>query len=223
MALPQTRYVRSTGGVHLAYQVVGDGPIDLVLVSESLSHLELRWEEPSLARSLRQLASFSRLIMFDKRGTGLSDPVPMTGLPTMEQRVDDIRAVVAEVGAEQVAVMGTSEGGAETMLLAATYPELVSSLVSMPPGPGSSWRTVTRSGICASRWSRRCGRCQTTGDRAPCWAWWHRRRRMTRALGCGGASSNGPRRVLAQRPRCSPSPSRQTSATFSRRYGYPPW
>jgi pimeloyl-ACP methyl ester carboxylesterase len=83
--------VRS-GDVHLAYQVVGDGPVDLLLVSESLSHLELRWQEPSLARSLRQLASFSRLIMFDKRGTGLSDPVPITGLPTMEERVDDMRA-----------------------------------------------------------------------------------------------------------------------------------
>jgi pimeloyl-ACP methyl ester carboxylesterase len=128
MALPQTRYVRS-GDVHLAYQVVGEGPIDLLLVSESLSHLEFRWQEPSLARSLRQLASFSRLIMFDKRGTGLSDPVPITGLPTMEQRVDDIRAVMSAAGVEQAAVMGTSEGGAETMLLAATCPEVVSSLV----------------------------------------------------------------------------------------------
>ena len=128
MEVPKTRYVKS-GDVHIAYQVTGQGPLDLLLVAEAFSHLEMRWEEPALARSLRQLASFSRLIMFDKRGTGLSDPVPISGLPTLEQRLDDIRAVLDAVGAERVAVVGMSEGGAESMLFAATRPEQVSSLV----------------------------------------------------------------------------------------------
>lgn len=128
MDRPETRYVNS-GGVHLAYQVIGDGPIDLLVVTEALSHCELRWEEPSLARSLRQLASFSRLIMFDKRGTGLSDPVPAAALPTLEQRLEDLEAVLDAVGSRRTAVMGASEGGAESMMFAATRPERVSSLV----------------------------------------------------------------------------------------------
>jgi pimeloyl-ACP methyl ester carboxylesterase len=109
--------------------VIGDGPIDLLVVAEAFSHCELRWDEPSLARSLRQLASFSRLIMFDKRGTGLSDPVPATALPTLEQRVEDLDAILDAVGSERAAVMGASEGGAESMMFAATRPERVSSLV----------------------------------------------------------------------------------------------
>jgi pimeloyl-ACP methyl ester carboxylesterase len=128
MELPETRYVNS-GGVHLAYQVIGDGPIDLLVVAEAFSHCELRWEEPSLARSLRRLASFSRLIMFDKRGTGLSDPVPATALPTLEQRLEDLEAILDAVGSRRAAVMGASEGGAESMMFAATRPERVSSLV----------------------------------------------------------------------------------------------
>ena len=128
MELPETQYVKS-GGVHIAYQVIGDGPIDLLLVAEAFSHCELRWEEPSLARSLRQLASFSRLIMFDKRGTGLSDPVPATALPTLEQRLEDLEAILEAVGSRRAAVMGASEGGAESMMFAATRPERVSSLV----------------------------------------------------------------------------------------------
>src|SRR6185437_1914279 len=117
------------GGVHLAYQVIGDGPIDLLVVAEAFSHCELLWEEPSLARSMRQLASFSRLIMFDKRGTGLSDPVPTTALPTLEQRLEDLEAILEAVGSRRAAVMGASEGGAESMMFAATRPERVSSLV----------------------------------------------------------------------------------------------
>ena len=89
---PETRYVRN-GDVTIAYQVLGDGPVDLVFVMGWVSHLEYFWTEPSFGRFLRRLASFSRVILFDKRGTGLSDRVPISQLPTLEERMDDVRAV----------------------------------------------------------------------------------------------------------------------------------
>ena len=125
---PQTRYARS-GNVNIAYQVIGDGPIDLVFVMGWVSHLELFWAEPSFARFLRKLASFSRLILFDKRGTGLSDPVPVSQLPTLEERMDDVRAVMHAVGATRAVVMGVSEGGTMSSLFAATYPEHTAGVV----------------------------------------------------------------------------------------------
>ncbi|HEV3401255.1 MAG TPA: alpha/beta fold hydrolase, partial [Acidimicrobiales bacterium] len=125
---PQTHYARS-GDAYIAYQVVGDGPVDLVLVAELLSHSEHRWDEPKLARSLRRLASFTRLIQFDRRGTGLSDPVPLDRLPTLEQRMADLSAVLDAVGAPRPVVLGFGEGGVESILYAASHPERVSSLV----------------------------------------------------------------------------------------------
>src|SRR6185369_13363135 len=107
---PQTMYARS-GDVNIAYQVVGDAPLDLVFVMGWVSHLEYCWREPSFARFLLRLASFSRLILFDKRGTGLSDRVPIDQLPTLEQRMDDVRAVMNAVGSERAALCGVSEGG----------------------------------------------------------------------------------------------------------------
>jgi pimeloyl-ACP methyl ester carboxylesterase/DNA-binding winged helix-turn-helix (wHTH) protein len=123
---PPTRYARS-GDVNIAYQVVGGGPIDLVFVMGWVSHLEYFWAEPSFARFLARLASFSRLILIDKRGTGLSDRAPE--LPTLEQRMDDLRAVMDEVGSEQAALVGVSEGGPMSALFAATYPEKTRALV----------------------------------------------------------------------------------------------
>jgi len=120
--VPQTQYARS-GNVHIAYQVVGDGPIDLVYVPGWVSHVELAWDEPVLASFLRRLASFSRLITFDKRGTGLSDRVPEDQLPTLEERMDDLRAVMDAVGSKRAALFGVSEGGNMSVLFAATYPE----------------------------------------------------------------------------------------------------
>ncbi len=125
---PETKYAKS-GDVNIAYQVVGDGPLDLVFVPGWVSHLEVGWEDPSFARFLHRLASFSRLIMFDKRGTGLSDRVSLNELPTLEQRMDDVRAVMDAVGSERAAVMGVSEGGSMCALFAATYPERTSALV----------------------------------------------------------------------------------------------
>jgi len=119
---PETRYAKS-GGVNIAYQVVGEGPVDLVYVPGWVSHVELAWELPDLARGFERLVSFSRLILFDKRGTGMSDPVPPSELPTLEQRMDDVRAVLDAVGSERAAIFGASEGGNMSMLFAATYPE----------------------------------------------------------------------------------------------------
>ena len=125
---PDTKYAKS-GDVNIAYQVLGDGPIDLVFVMGWVSHLEYFWEEPSFARFLTRLASFSRLILFDKRGTGLSDRVPLAQLPTLEQRMDDVRAVMDAVGSDRAALCGISEGGPMCSLFAATYPEKTSALV----------------------------------------------------------------------------------------------
>ncbi len=119
---PETKYAKS-GRVNIAYQVLGNGALDLVFVMGWVSHLDYFWEEPSFARFLRRLASFSRLILFDKRGTGLSDRVPDTELPTLEQRMDDVRAVMDAVGSQRAALFGVSEGGPMCALFAATYPE----------------------------------------------------------------------------------------------------
>lgn len=126
--VPETMYARS-GDVNIAYQVIGDAPLDLVFVMGWVSHLEYFWREPNFARFLLRLASFSRLILFDKRGTGLSDRVPINQLPTLEQRMDDVRAVMNAVGSERAALCGVSEGGPMCSLFAATYPEKTLALV----------------------------------------------------------------------------------------------
>jgi pimeloyl-ACP methyl ester carboxylesterase len=126
---PETRYAKS-GDVNIAYQVVGDGPFDLVYVPGWISNIELMWDEPNHARLLRRLTSFSRLILFDKRGTGLSDPVPLDRLPTLEQRMDDLRIVMEAAGSKQAAIFGSSEGGLMSVLFAATYPERTRALVA---------------------------------------------------------------------------------------------
>jgi pimeloyl-ACP methyl ester carboxylesterase len=126
--LPVTHYARSDD-VNIAYQVTGDGPRDLVYVPGWISNIEVMWEDPGLARFLRRLASFSRLITFDKRGTGLSDSVELDQLPTLEVRMDDVRAVMDAVGSEQATLFGHSEGGNMCILFAATYPERTEGLI----------------------------------------------------------------------------------------------
>jgi len=133
---PETRYAKS-GDVHIAYQVVGDGPLDLVHIPGFVSHLSHAWEEPSLARFYHRLGSFSRLILLDKRGTGLSDRV--SEVATLEQRVDDVRAVMDAVGSERAAFFGVSEGGPMSLLFAATYPERTSALVLYGSGARFLW------------------------------------------------------------------------------------
>jgi len=126
--VPETRYVQN-GDVNIAYQVVGDGPIDIVFVMGWISHLEYFWKHHLFASFLDRLASFSRLILFDKRGTGLSDRVPNDQLPTLEQRMEDVHAVMNAVGSQRAVLIGVSEGGPMCSLFAATYPERTSALV----------------------------------------------------------------------------------------------
>jgi pimeloyl-ACP methyl ester carboxylesterase len=126
VSTPPTQYATS-GDASIAYQVVGDGPMDLVLVLGFATHLELQWESPPFVRFFDRISSFARLILFDKRGTGLSDPV--SEVPTLEQRVDDVRAVMDSAGSERAALFGVSEGGPMSVLFAATHPERVTALV----------------------------------------------------------------------------------------------
>ena len=122
----EIRYAKS-GDVHIAYQVVGAGPFDLLVVPAFVSNIELDWEIPQKAAFYERLASFSRLIIFDKRGTGLSDRA--VGMPSLETRMDDVRAVLDSVGSERAALCGFSEGGPISLLFAATYPERSMALV----------------------------------------------------------------------------------------------
>jgi len=126
--IPETKYAKS-GEVYIAYQAVGDGPRDLVLIPPFVSHVEIYWEEPSLVRFLTRLASFARLIVFDKCGTGLSDRVAPHALPDLEQRMDDVHAVLDAVGAQKAALLGPPEGGPMSALFAATYPERTTALI----------------------------------------------------------------------------------------------
>ena len=126
--ISETKWAKS-GDFHIAYQVVGTGSLDLVFMHGWISHIEHMWEEPRVARFLERLASFARLIVLDKRGTGLSDPVPLDRLPTLEERMDDLRAVLDAVGSERAALMGTSEAGALSLLFAATYPSRTTALI----------------------------------------------------------------------------------------------
>jgi pimeloyl-ACP methyl ester carboxylesterase len=142
MNRPETRYARS-GDVNIAYQVIGTGPRDLVLVPGWISNIDVFWEEPSMATFLRRLASFTRLIIFDKRGTGLSDRV--ADMPTLEVRMDDMRAVLDAIGSTSTALCGYSEGGPLCALFAATYPRRTSALITIgsfprrTSAPGFPW------------------------------------------------------------------------------------
>jgi pimeloyl-ACP methyl ester carboxylesterase len=125
---PETSYARTPEGA-VAYQVIGNGPLDVVFVPDWVSNIEIMWEEPRIERFLHRLASFSRLIVFDKRGCGLSDPVPLGALPTLEQWMDDIRAVMDAARSERAAIFGWGWGGIMTFPFAATHPDRTAALV----------------------------------------------------------------------------------------------
>jgi pimeloyl-ACP methyl ester carboxylesterase len=133
---PETRYALS-GDVHIAYQVIGEGPFDLVYVPGYVTHMELQWRLPTFGEFLEDLGSFCRLIRFDKRGTGMSDPV--SGAPSLETRMDDVRAVMDAVGSQRAAFYGLSEGAAMSILFAATYPERTAALVVRSCSPRTLW------------------------------------------------------------------------------------
>ena len=150
---PETRYARS-GEVSIAYQVAGDGPFDVVYVAPAVSHVELAWTVPVLAAYFRGLASFSRLIRLDKRGTGMSDRV--SGAPSLETRMDDVRAVMDAAGSDRAALIGQSEGGSMSLLFAATY-------------PSRAWALVLEGAFARSRW-------------APDYPWGARDKELTRLI-----------------------------------------
>jgi pimeloyl-ACP methyl ester carboxylesterase len=126
VAPPETRYARS-GDLRIAYQVVGSGPFDLVYVPGSVSNIDLYWEMPEWANFFSRLAAFSRLILFDKRGTGLSDR--NAGIASLEEGMDDVRAVMDAAGSERAALFNLSEGGPMSLQFAASYPQRVQALV----------------------------------------------------------------------------------------------
>jgi class 3 adenylate cyclase len=125
---PETRYARA-GDLRIAYQVVGDGPLDLMLVDQWFSNVVAQWRLPPLARFIERLASFSRVILVDKRGTGVSDPVPLGGLPTLDDWMDDIHTVLDAVGSERSALLSGAGSSYLTILFAATYPDRTSALI----------------------------------------------------------------------------------------------
>ncbi|HSV37840.1 MAG TPA: adenylate/guanylate cyclase domain-containing protein [Nocardioidaceae bacterium] len=138
MDVPETRYARR-GDDHIAYQTVGDAPPDIVLLSMWVSNVESSWDNPLLGPTQRRLSSFGRLIHFDKMGTGLSDPVPLQGLPTLEEWMDDLRVVLDEVESERPVIVGSGETGPMAILFASTYPERTSGLVLW-----DSWARLAR-------------------------------------------------------------------------------
>ena len=136
--VPETRYVQTADGVHIAYQVFGDGPVDLACVVGWMTNIEAMWEEPAFAHMLNRLGSFARVIVFDKRGCGLSDRVSVDALASLEMRMDDLRAVMDAAESERAVVYGLSEGGPMAMLFAATYPERTIALAVF----GTHWSWV---------------------------------------------------------------------------------
>ena len=152
MELPETRYAKTVDGVHIAYQVRGDGPIDLVLIHGYTACFEVELEDPRTARFVARLSSFSRLIMFDKRGTGLSD---RSQTPDLDMRADDLRAVLDEVGSERAVLLGHSEGGALAAFFAAMHPERVLAMILYGSSARNAWAPdytwgMTRRNTCAS-------------------------------------------------------------------------
>jgi pimeloyl-ACP methyl ester carboxylesterase/class 3 adenylate cyclase len=147
--IPKTRYVKS-GDVHIAYQVVGDGPFDMVFVPGFVSNVDAVWTSPSRARFLNGLASFCRLILFDKRGTGMSDRT--SELFTLEQRMEDVHAVLDAVGSQRAALFGFSEGGPMSVLFAATYPQRTTALVFYGSYAKRSWAADYPYGWTGEQW-----------------------------------------------------------------------
>jgi pimeloyl-ACP methyl ester carboxylesterase len=194
----ETHYAKS-GDVNIAYQVVGDGPRDLVVVPGWVSNIDLFWEEPRVARFFERLASFSRLILFDKRGTGLSDRV--ANMPNLETRMDDVRVVMDAVSSEQAALFGYSEGGSMCMLFAATYPERTTALIMSGSYARRMWAPDYTWGTPRETWEdfldavvRNWGGTIGLDERAPSLAgdahfrdWWARYVRQSASPGAGRA------------------------------------
>jgi pimeloyl-ACP methyl ester carboxylesterase len=134
MTLPETRYARNDG-LHVAYQLVGDGPVDVVLLTQWFSNIDSQWDVPPLAAFIRRLARFGRVLTFDKRGTGVSDPVPAADLPSIEEWMDDLRTVMDDSGIERAVLVTNLASSFMAMVFAATYPARVRALVMVSAYP----------------------------------------------------------------------------------------
>jgi class 3 adenylate cyclase/pimeloyl-ACP methyl ester carboxylesterase len=152
--LPVTRYALS-GDLNIAYQTMGDGPIDLIIVPGMVSHVEFMHEGPGYTASLRRLSRFARVVTFDKRGQGLSDR--MSGAPSLEQRMDDVRAIMDDIGSTRAALLGISEGSAMSIMFAATYPERVSQLILYAGFASSPARKINNFELIASERAKAWG------------------------------------------------------------------
>jgi pimeloyl-ACP methyl ester carboxylesterase len=141
------------GGAEVAYQIMGQGPPDVVYVA-GFAQIDLRWEDPVFATFLERLASFSRLILFDQRGTGASDAVPDNAMPTWEEWADDVRAVLDAAGSERTAVLAENDGGPTGLLFTAMQPERVSGLILATPAPAASGQTTIRWASHQKLWTR---------------------------------------------------------------------
>jgi class 3 adenylate cyclase/pimeloyl-ACP methyl ester carboxylesterase len=152
--MPETRYAVTDDGVHIAHQVVGDGPVDIVFVHSFVTHVEMYWELPSFEQLIRALGSFARVVLFDKRGVGLSDRLS-SSLPTLEARMDDLRAVLDAAGSERALVFGTGDGGALAALFVATYPERSSGLLLWSGAVRLAWAPDYPWGMTEDRFEQR--------------------------------------------------------------------
>src|SRR5919204_2219202 len=166
LRVPETRYARRAN-LNVAYQVVGEGAQDLVLVSQWLSNLEARWDIPEFEYLFRRFAAFSRFISFDKVGMGLSDPAPPDSLPTLEEWVDDVRTVMDTVGSNQASLLGIADGGMMALSFAAAHPERVRSLVLLNASARMSWAPDYPIGMPASRQAAIIASVENAWGRAP--------------------------------------------------------
>ncbi|HET7343420.1 MAG TPA: adenylate/guanylate cyclase domain-containing protein [Methylomirabilota bacterium] len=166
---PAVQYARC-GDVHVAYQVAGAGPLDLVFIQGWISHLELGWEHPLLRRFFERLSAFARLILIDKRGTGMSDPVPVHELPSLEQRIDDIRAVMDAVGSERAALLGVSEGGPMNILLAASQPARTHALILFNSFARIAWAPDYPIGVPSEDFAHVLARIENGWGRGALWS-----------------------------------------------------
>jgi pimeloyl-ACP methyl ester carboxylesterase len=135
---PETRYAKTSDGAHIAYASTGEGP-NLIFIPGFVSNVELFWEDPDAQRFFARLGRFARVTVLDKRGTGLSDPVPNDDLPPIEVRMDDVRAVLDDIGAERAFIAGHSEGGQNAAVFAATYPERSHGLILLTSDVRAAW------------------------------------------------------------------------------------
>ncbi len=216
-AMPEIRYAKS-GDIHVAYQLAGDGSRDLVVVFGFVSNLEVQWEIPGYAPFIRQLASFCRVLLFDERGTGLSDRVPTRDLPTLEERMDDVRAAMDAAEVEKATLLGISEGGPMSVLFASTHPTRVDGLIlygsyARRPVPEGGWESFL--GKVEDRW----GTGEMFSTRAPSavrddqmQALLARLERQSASPADVAAIFGWPRRSMSPTS-CRPSPCRRSSST----------